>query len=223
MIIIVGSGKLARELQEKLPGLSGSQVLAWDDAAKGAERAVVVHAGSGRELAEVIAFCQKTGSTLLELATGSEIEQREVDFPVVVCPNTNILMLKFMAMLAANGHLFKHGQVRITESHQANKTSVPGTAVAMAQSLGLRSDSIVSIRDPQVQSDSLNIPAEALARHAYHRIEIEDNISSIVMETRVLNPAPYADGLAQIIAALRAHKLENRRYSVMEFIENGWV
>ncbi|GAB2895805.1 hypothetical protein GCM10027046_26400 [Uliginosibacterium flavum] len=224
VIIVAGTGKLARELLGALPGaLASAEVIAWADAGKDAGSAIVVHAGSGRELEEIICYCQTTKSTLVELATGSEIEQRGFDFPVVLCPNTNILMLKFMAMLAASGSLFRNYQVSITESHQAEKSSVPGTAVALAQSLGVPSEAIRSIRDPQAQQDDLKIPAEYLARHAFHRIEIEDQVGRVVLETSVFGPAPYAEGLAQIIAAIRSHTLENRRYSVMEFIENGWV
>jgi hypothetical protein len=223
VVIVAGSGKLARELLSELPGRIAARVVAWADADKGAESSVVVHAGSGRELEDVIAYCEDTGSILVELATGSEIEGRDVGFPVVVCPNTNILMLKFMAMLAANGHYFTGYKIGLVESHQAGKSSVPGTAVALAQSLGLPSEKIRSIRDPREQRESLRISPEYLARHAYHRIEIEDHVGRIVLETKVFGPAPYAEGLAQILSAIRSNTLENRRYSVMEFIEKGWL
>ena len=142
---------------------------------------------------------------------------------MLVCPNTNILMLKFLAMLATSGHHFKNYTVRVMESHQAEKTSVPGTAVALAQSLGLAKGDIRSIRDPREQREALHIPSEYLSRHAYHRVEIEDLVGSIVLETRVFGPSPYAEGLARIISAVRSHKLENRHYNIMEFIENGWL
>lgn len=228
MIIVVGTGKLAKELLGALPAASSLPVVPWAEAASvgagGEGTAVVVHAGSGRELDDVIRYCRETGAILVELATGSVIEKGEPGFPVVVCPNTNLLMLKFLAMLAASGALFRDYTVRLSESHQAGKSSVPGTAVAMAASLGLPSGQIRSIRNPQEQREVLNIPPEYLDRHAYHRIEIEDQAgSSIVLETRVASPAPYAAGLAQIIAALRCHTLEKRRYSVMELIGNGWL
>jgi 4-hydroxy-tetrahydrodipicolinate reductase len=223
VVIVVGTGKLARELLSVLPSTSPTKVIAWAEAAKNERSSVVVHAGSGRELEDVISYCQETGSTLVELATGSEMENREVNFPIVVCPNTNILMLKFLAMLAASGHHFKNYKVSITESHQAEKSSVPGTAVALAQSLGLPSEKILSIRDPREQREALQIPPEYLSRHAYHRVEIEDHVGRIVLETKVFGPAPYAEGLAQIISAVRSNKLESRRYTIMEFIEHGWI
>lgn len=223
MVVVVGTGKLASELLSTLPRLLPTQIIGWSEAIPTEGSAIVVHAGSGRELESVISYCKETESTLVELATGSEIENYVLDFPVVLCPNTNVLMLKFMTMLASAGHHFKNYKVSIVESHQADKSSVPGTAVSIAQSLGLPASEVVSIRDPQVQQESLHIPAEYLSRHAYHRIEIKDQVGRIALETKVYGPAPYAEGLAQIISAIRANKLERRGYSVMELIENGWV
>lgn len=223
MIVVVGSGKLAKELLDLLPGLVPGKVLAWADAAPADAPCVVVHAGSGRALEDVVAFCAKTSSTLVELATGSAIANHKTGFPVVVCPNTNILMLKFMAMLATSGHLFKEYGIRVVESHQADKSSVPGTAVSMARSLGLPDGAIRSIRDPREQRDDLGIAPEHLSRHAYHRIEIEDPVCTLSFETRVAGSSPYAQGVARIVQAARSNALENRRYDVMEFIENGWI
>lgn len=222
MIIVVGSGKLARELLSELPSLCPAPVLSWPQPAQG-KPAIVIHAGSGRSLAEVVHYCQETASVLMELATGSALEKQPTAFPVVLCPNTNILMLKLMSMLATSGELFRNHPVRVTESHQAGKTSVPGTAVTMAEALGVAAEKIVSIRDPQVQEKQLGMAPEDLARHAYHRIEIGDAATSIVLETRVTGGTPYAAGVARIVAAIATHRLDKRLYHINEFIERGWL
>ena len=222
VIIVVGSGKLARELLAELPSLCPAPVLSWPQPAQ--ERpAIVIHAGSGRSLAEVVHYCRETASVLMELATGSALENQPTAFPVVLCPNTNILMLKLMSMLATSGELFRNHPVRVTESHQAGKTSVPGTAVTMAEALGVAAAKIVSIRDPQVQEKELGMAPEHLARHAYHRIEIGDAGTSIVLETRVTGSTPYAAGVARIVAAIATHRLDKRLYHINEFIERGWL
>jgi 4-hydroxy-tetrahydrodipicolinate reductase len=222
-IIVVGSGKLAGELLAALRAEDGNQVLPWSEDRLRAEKSVVVHAGSGRELDAVSAFCESTGSALVELATGSALENRAAGFPVILCPNTNLLMLKFMAMLERSGHLFRGYRIALTESHQAQKTSVPGTAVSMAQALGLAPIDIRSVRDADVQRDLLQIPPEHLGRHAYHQVLMEDGVCSVKLETRVFGDAPYVEGVAQIVAAVRGRPLENRRYSIMEFIDNAWL
>ncbi len=222
-IIIAGSGKLATELLTRLDWGSDCQLTPWGPLLPRAERAIVVHAGSGRELDAITEFCAATCSPLIELATGSALEGALPAFPVVLCPNTNILMLKVMYMLEMGGHLFRGTPITFTESHQAPKQSVPGTAVSMAQSLGLTAGDIRSVRDPKVQQTSLQIPAAHLGRHAFHRIDIEDGSCSVKLETLVVGESPYVSGVAQIVAATRAHGLENRVYAVAEFIRNGWL
>ena len=222
-IIVVGAGRMAREILSAFRGPLAIEVTEWVAAAESAKPSIVIHAGSGRELDEVIAFCERTNSFLVEVATGSAIENREVRFPVVLCPNTNILMLKFMVMMARSGDLFKGCKIQLTESHQTAKTSTPGTAVGVARSLGLPSSEIQSVRDPVEQAQVLGIPEEHLSRHAYHHIEIQDGQTSLTLETRVFDKAPYAAGVAKIVAVLGAHPLEPRIYNVSEFIENGWL
>jgi len=222
-VLIVGSGKLASELLDRLALPAPFKVLRWSDKPLPNARSVVVHAGSGREFDAVTAYCRETDSVLVELATGSQIEGTTPDFPVVLCPNTNILMLKFMHMLANSGKLFTGYRIQLTESHQAGKRSTPGTAVALAQSLGLAAADVVSVRDVKEQQARLGVPAEHLGRHAVHAISIEDDSCSLRLETRVYGSSPYADGVARIVSAIAAHPLERRLYAVDEFIERGWV
>ncbi|MEY4767134.1 MAG: hypothetical protein RI907_3807 [Pseudomonadota bacterium] len=221
---IAGSGKLAQELLARLPSPTdrpADAISPWP--ATGEAPCIVVHAGSGRELDAIVDHCRRTGSVLLELSTGSSLGDTPQGFPVVLCPNTNILMLKFMAMLARSGGLFQGLNITLTESHQAGKMSVPGTAVALAQALGLPDSAIQSVREPAVQQAELGIPPEALARHAFHRIDIADEACAIRLETRVVGNAPYADGVRQIIAAVRRQPLAPRCYAINEFIELGWL
>lgn len=222
-VFIAGTGKLATELRDHLSSNNECVVAAWPGESVAQGHAIVVHAGSGREIGGISSFCQRTSSVLVELATGSSLEGFHPDFPVVLCPNTNILMLKFMCMLERSGSLFKGSDIRITESHQSSKTSVPGTAVSIATALGIAASEITSVRDSAQQAADLDIPPEHLARHAFHRIEMHDGPCSISMETRVYGDSPYASGVQQIIGAIQHRALQARAYSIQEFIENGWV
>lgn len=222
-VYIAGSGKLALELRQRLVPAQGLSLARWDGVPAQGARSIVVHAGSGRELEAIAAFCADTGSVLLELSTGSALEGAAVQFPVVMCPNTNLLMLKFMRMLERSGGLFKGCDIQLTESHQASKTSVPGTAVQMAQALGVAEQAIVSVRDPAQQALACQIPAAHLGRHAFHRITLQDGPCTIAMETRVYGDAPYASGVQAILDAVHRQTLEPRTYGITEFIDRGWV
>jgi 4-hydroxy-tetrahydrodipicolinate reductase len=222
-VLIAGTGKLATELLQQLQSTNECQIAPWRADLAEEARAIVVHAGSGREIDSIASFCERTSSVLVELATGSALEERTPSFPVVMCPNTNILMLKFLCMLERSGALFKGSDIRIIESHQSTKTSVPGTAVSMADSLGLSAAEITSMRNTSQQAAEFGIPQEHLARHAFHRIEIQDGPCAIAMETRVYGESPYANGVQQIITAIGQRVLQARTYSINEFIENGWV
>lgn len=129
------------------------------DKASDPERTFVVHAGSGRELPDVVTYCRSAQSTLVELA--------------------------------------------------------------MAKSLGLPAKDIVSVRNPEIQKTEWGIPAEHLQRHAYHQIKIEDGACSVMFETRVYGAAPYVDGVVQIVRAIDAHVLENRRYDIGDVCSKG--
>lgn len=222
-VLIVGSGKLASELLYGLSFPAPLTVRSWSSAPATQGRSVVVHAGSGRELNDVIAYCRETNSVLVELATGSSIEVASPTFTVVLCPNTNILMLKFMNMLAKSGRLFEGYRIKLTESHQAEKRSTPGTAVAIAKSLSLPAENVVSVRNREEQLTTLGIPPEHLARHALHSVQIDDGTCRVLLETRVYGSSPYADGVSKIVSAVATRRLENRAYAIDEFIEHGWV
>jgi 4-hydroxy-tetrahydrodipicolinate reductase len=223
-VLIAGSGKLANELLKNLNSPSIKSVLPWsqrDTIWHG--RRIIVHAGSGREIENIVTFCSPRHLTLVELSTTGHLENVHPEFPVVICPNTNILILKFMAMLQSQGHLFSEHEIEILESHQADKKSEPGTAISMAESLGMPKEKIISVRDPLIQERRIGIPPEHLARHAYHRIRITDGNVGIVMETRVSGQAPYASGLARIVEGICKRDLEPGKHEILKLIRNGWI
>ncbi|RDI10539.1 dihydrodipicolinate reductase C-terminal domain-containing protein [Comamonas sp. AG1104] len=222
-VFVAGTGKLGSELLKSLTSKEGQAILPWHSDPTSNERSIVIHAGSGRELQTISTFCSRTSSVLIELSTGSAIESVDVCFPVVLCPNTNILMLKFMHMLECSGSLFSGYDIQLTESHQASKKSVPGTAVAIANALSLSIDKIASVRDTATQTGEFKIQEEHLGRHAFHQIRINDGSCQIAMESRVVGDSPYAHGVQQIVSAVIEQKLLNRIYSITEFIEKRWL
>jgi dihydrodipicolinate reductase len=219
-ILLVGSGKLAKAILQSNLSIPSCEMLAWESAFQYSnEKAIIVHAGSGRQLQDCFAFCQRTGSVFVELSTGLETEKMHPQFPLIICPNTSILLLKTLAMIKAQGSSFVNYDISIAESHQSSKTTEPGTAYAFAQSLQVPNDSIVSVRDPEFQEQSIGIPKEYLNKHAYHKIVISDGNDQVTIETKVLGHDSYAKGVKAIVEAVIQNQFENKNYSIFNLIE----
>ena len=223
-IVLVGSGKLANAILDALGALPDWEIAKWDECDRRTlPQTIVIHAGSGRHLEDVFRFCSLSKSVLIELSTGMPTESRSFDFPRVICSNTSIAIVKFLFMLAEHGKLFMNSEITIEESHQAAKTSVPGTAVDIARSLHVSPDRISSCRNREHQKEALGIPDEFLERHAYHRVSIKDGDSLISLETTVLGHKPYSDGVISIVRAIEKNALEAKKYDVIDFVRAGWI
>jgi hypothetical protein len=222
-VLVVGRGKLANELIGGLSGDAISRVLRWEDRTKKSTGAnIVVHAGSGRELADVIDYCSETNSILFELSTAGFAIPDRINFPAIICPNVNLQMLCFMAMVKRFSGYFKGGTIQITESHQSSKKTRPGTAVYLAKSLGVSEAEIRSERDPKVQNEVLGIPSPFLDRHAYHGIVIRNPEVEIRLEARVLGKSAYASGLAKVIDIVAGRKLDPGCYDLVDIVINDF-
>jgi 4-hydroxy-tetrahydrodipicolinate reductase len=221
-ILVVGSGKLANALLTTNLSILNGEILKWESQHQTLkDKAIIVHAGSGRQIKECIEFCEKTKSIFIELSTGSETEKMNPGFPLIICPNTSILVLKTLNLLKASGKYFENYNVSILESHQASKKTEPGTAYAFANALNFNSNKIVSIREPEIQQNKIGIPKEFLDKHAYHKIVIKDGNDEVTIETKVLGHDSYANGVKSIIEAVLKCSLENKRYTVLDLIDNN--
>jgi dihydrodipicolinate reductase len=216
-IIIAGSGKLAQSL---INGFSQtSNVIKWDNFDKSIKhKNIVIHTGSGRQLQECLDYCNESKSVLMELSTGTNIEQLHNNCPVVICPNTAIPVLKIIKLINDYGKDFSQYKVRIIESHQKEKKTVAGTAMVLAQALNVPNERIESIRDIEIQKNTLGIPEEYLNLHAYHKIIVEDIGCEIKIETKVLGHDAYVSGVKKIIDRIDKMNLKNKKYQVLEIL-----
>ncbi|GAK53981.1 hypothetical protein U14_05258 [Candidatus Moduliflexus flocculans] len=218
-VLIVGRGKLANELIEELRGEAIARTLRWEERATSVSEArIVVHAGSGRELPDVIAYCAMTHSMLFELSTAGSAIPETVDFPVIICPNVNLQMLRFMAMIRNASRYFKGQAIAITESHQSSKKTKPGTAIYLANQLGVLESEIRSERNPERQRQLFGVPDEYLARHACHKITIKSPDTEITLETKVLGKTAYAVSLAEIIAMVAQINLKAGCHDIVDLV-----
>jgi hypothetical protein len=218
-VLVVGRGKLANELLEGLFGDAISRVVRWEDRSETSPGSnIVVHAGSGRELADVIDYCTKTNSILFELSTADLAIPETINFPVIICPNVNLQVLYFMAMIKQFSRYFKGRKIRITESHQSSKKTKPGTAIYHAKSLGISECDIISERNPERQQNTIGIPMEHLDRHAYHQILISGPEVEIKLETKVLGKTAYAISLSEIITLVAKKELGPGHHDIVDIV-----
>jgi hypothetical protein len=216
-VLVVGRGKLANELMDGLKGDAISRTIRWDDRSTSvSDSRIVVHAGSGREIPEVIDYCTNTNTLLFELSTADTMIPDMVDFPVIICPNVNLQMIRFMVMVRQASRYFKGQTIKITESHQATKKTKPGTAIYLANQLGVSESEIRSERNPERQQKIFGIPDEYLARHAYHKIAITSPEAEITLETRVLGKTAYATSLSEIISIVTQMGLGSGRHDIVD-------
>jgi 4-hydroxy-tetrahydrodipicolinate reductase len=218
-VLIVGNGKLANNILKGLSYyLAEYKIDSWDNRnLYSLNNLIIVHVGSGRQLPEILDFCERTKSPLIQGSTGMDIKRKDFNFTFIESSNFDILMLKFMYMLNEIGDIYKNYKISITESHQQTKKSVPGTAIEIARSLGINSSEIKSIRNPEDQENDYGIPKEFLNLHAFHDICIQDNNISINFKTMVKGHESYVSGLSVIINRLK--NLQNKYYHVLDLIE----
>lgn len=224
IICIVGNGKLAASLREGLAADPGTPGRLVDWAALEAAAAagtggpvVLVHTGSGRQLAACLDFCNRSGAVLMELATGEAPEPGRVACPYIMCPNTALPVLRFMQFLKASGRDFAGCRISIAESHQQSKTTVAGTAVELADALGLDRQLVRSVRQPAEQL-ALGIPPAHLDLHAWHRITIEDAGCEVRLELKVLGHAAYVAGVRHLLGRLADRQLEPGLHHVTDLV-----
>jgi len=223
-IFVVGSGKLANAILTSDLLVQSYEIVKWESQYQALnEKAIIVHAGSGRQLKECFEFCDRTKTVFIELSTGLETETMKSDFPLIISPNTSILVLKTLNMIKVNGRYFENYEISITESHQSTKKTEPGTAYSFANSLKFPLDKIISIRDLGIQQNTIGIPKEYIDKHAYHKIVIKDGSDEVTIETKVLGHDSYANGVNMIIETVLKNSLENKRYTILDLIDNDML
>lgn len=173
--------------------------------------------GAGRQYDEALEAATEGDAVFIQAATAKDIPMVP---PVsgalrfVHAPNLDLNIVKFFRLLSMAGDLFKGEAVSLVESHQKAKSSVPGTAFKMGDYLDFPRSEIVSVRDRETQKGMGSV---SLDQHAYHRIQIGEGDSQVLLETKIEGLDSYVRGLARIIEA--SFSLDRKNYEVEELFE----
>ena len=213
-VYVAGHGKLASKIEhdflETSHRLKSPVMLVdnWDNLSGIKSKViqnVIVHCGSGRQLPDVLTYCNTNHVPLIQCSTGITYPSNftnKLEFILVEAPNLSIPIIKFLYLMEAMGPQFHGYDISITESHQSTKKSVPGTALEIARLLGVEQSHIKSIRDVEVQRNELGIPEENLSQHAIHVIDIFGDGCDITLRTKVYGLDTYLAGLVKIVYAI---------------------
>lgn len=207
-VAVIGSGKMADEVR-RICSHESIEITGMDRLMAGD---VVLHFGSGRELAPALAACAQAGVPLVQGSTSIHLPE-PLPCAVVEAPNLAMVVIQMMtAFKPLAGHV-----TAIRESHQAGKRDVSATARMFAQQLGFPEAQIESIRDGARQL-ACGVPPRFLDGHAYHWIECEQDGVQIGMTIRVHGREAYARGALALARILSAKRLAPRKYAVQEML-----
>ena len=188
------------------------------------KKVLVIHAGSGRQLPEVIQYCRHHQIPLIQASTGVKYSHRLPSpkrFVLLDAPNLSIPIVKLIYALAKIGYLFKDYDMQIAESHQQTKKSAAGTAIHISKSLGRDPKDITSVRDPHIQRLLLGVSQEHLSRHAIHIIGIEEGTCRITLKTEVNGTDSYLAGLKTVIKEIDS--VPYGRYLITDLIDRAII
>jgi len=223
---------MAKVIIENLPAVAQRDhklniaTTAWDKRSEESidyDGCAVIHVGSGRQLEEVIRYCEQHGLPLIQGATGvdEELLPDKPSFILIDAPNLSIPIVKLFALLDHGKMFFRDFDIRIVESHQSTKTSLAGTARTMANLLGAPAESVVAVRDQTIQRVLLGVPESALGGHAIHRIEIEGLGATISISTKVFGRETYLHGIIRVLS--RIDNLSAGSYLVTDLVNKGLI
>lgn len=218
-LVIIGRGKLAESIKQNLPTYMDVEIETFSSSGLYSSDTVFLHIGSGREYTESLSIANSSGATYIQASTEKGYK---LDHPTsgtirfIHAPNLDINIIKLIHWMKIGRDLFQNEEVQLLESHQEVKRSKPGTAIKFGEYIGVSEDDIVSIRDLEKQRD-LNI--KNIEHHAFHRIIIGDENSSIKIETKVEGAISYSRGIAQIISVI--DHLEIGNYEIEDLVERG--
>lgn len=201
-VVLVGNGKLADAFERDFNNYSPLPIKKYTPECISDSKTVFVHIGSGRQYKESLLQAQRSGACYIQAATQKNIPLEPPVDPAITyihAPNLDITIIKLFYLLNKAGTLFNNECITITESHQKEKTSQPGTAHKFCEYLHIPTKSIVSIRDPELQK---KIPVTNLQQHAYHKIQIGPDNANVTITTKIEGSKSYLQGLARIIACL---------------------
>lgn len=222
VILLVGNGAMALVMEQycKKVNISVFRLPSLRDlpfSPSGSE-CVAVHFGSGRELPQLIEYCEKCQIPIIQGSTKLDcgVLAPTTNTVMVIAPNLSLPMIRLSAVLPAFLKAVARSdmEVNILESHQAKKIDISGTARAIAKEIGVEESGIGKIRGKEL-SRAIGVPEEYLDGHAYHKFILSGLGATIEVSTKIHGRETYAAGAVEVAKRLlRACAPSNTLYHV---------
>jgi len=167
---------------------------------------------SDTTLGAAVSFCHENRIPLALLSSGINADQiRALRFPLIKVPNASLPIVRFLLDVEEAALRHKNWPVTITEHHQPTKKDVSGTALKIADMLGVGKEAIVSVRNWEQSQREHNIPEETREGYAIHDVTFtnpETNIDTTPLHVVVHGRETYARGLMTLAGAVLGHPEE---------------
>lgn len=223
-IVLVGSGKMAMEVgvlcrAREILCIHGMEFVKEHAQSRRIHPLIAMHFGSGRELEELVQFCETLKVPLIQGSTKVEVPIGR-DVIIINAPNLSLPMMRFLSAFPDFANSISPGMTpSIVESHQSTKADTSGTARAIVKVLGTTNSAITSIRDTGTQL-ALGVPEEHLDGHAYHDFIFTGQGVEIKVSTKIRGRQTYAEGAVALAQALadQPKALQNGLYELKDVL-----
>lgn len=204
-VLICGNGQMAKGFASFLK----KEKISYEKFTKNTEGKFdfAVHLGSGRELKDLIKFCEENKIPLIQASTGQKIKSKPETF-ILDLPNVSLEILRSLIFLQEIKIFAQQNKMKIelTESHQSSKKTTPGTAILIAKILGIPKNKIISKRNIK-------------KAHAHHFIKLSKKEIEIEYSIKINGRETYFEGLLSIIKILKKEKLRKGFYDINYLIK----
>lgn len=194
-----------------------------DETIHGMGQTIFVYAGKWTSFNDCLGFCNRYHIPMINVSTDQRLPET-VHVPSMEAPNTNPLIVGFLKAQIGFEQALRPMRDQLTvaigESHQKKKSSVSGTARALADVWKVPHEEISMLRERFWQA---TLGIRNLDRHGYHWLTIDGFGAQVGLYTRAEGLDPYTKGLVYYIAprfqADRiAGKLDTKIFSVMNYV-----
>lgn len=199
-------GKFASAIAEGLEADNRFQLfLSESDTPPDALDAIVYARRTDDKLAEALRLADRLDASVYLLATNMQDSLAKIPHqaPVHIIPNTSQEVTDYIESVAAFHQAHSSWSAHITEYHQSSKQDISGTALAIAEQIGVQPHEIQTIRDDAEATKLFGVPPQHQSSYAVHQITFTnpETKTTQLFQIVVTGHQTYVAGLIKLLLA----------------------